>query len=139
MGAQKIGSRNLLELLHNQFSQKEVLCGNGRDFQNFKLPPFMFSIIERSRLDKIRNEPILERRIITLKIFIKNFLILMNFLRPHFKLNVLEGDMVSFTEAFLLLAREGGAKILNTLYAPSQSIRNVMYFLNHLSLMSIAI
>ena len=39
-----------------------------------------------------------------------------NFLRPHFKLNVLEGDMVSFTEAFLLLAREGGAKILNTLY-----------------------
>ena len=24
--------------------------------------------------------------------------------------------MVSFTEAFLLLAREGGAKILNTLY-----------------------
>ena len=33
----------------------------------------------------------------------------------HFELNVLEGDMVSFTEAFLLLAREGGAKILNTL------------------------
>ena len=31
-----------------------------------------------------------------------------NFLRPHFKLNVSEGDMVSFTEAFLLLAREGG-------------------------------
>ena len=31
-------------------------------------------------------------------------------MRPHFKLNVLEGDMVSFTEAFLLLAREGGGK-----------------------------
>ena len=37
-------------------------------------------------------------------------------MRPHFKLNVLEGDVVSFTEAFLLLAREAGAKILNTLY-----------------------
>ena len=37
-------------------------------------------------------------------------------MRPHSKLNVLEVDMVSFTEAFLLLAREGGAKILNTLY-----------------------
>ena len=28
----------------------------------------------------------------------------------HFKLNVLEGGMVSFTQAFLLLAREGGGK-----------------------------
>ena len=40
-----------------------------------------------------------------------------HFLRPHFRSNVLEVDMVSFTEASLLLAREGGgAKILNTLY-----------------------
>ena len=74
MGAQNIGSWNHLELLQNQFSQKEVLYGNGRDFQNFKLPPFMFSIIVRE-VD-ITNEPILERRRITLKVCIKNFLIM---------------------------------------------------------------
>ena len=39
-----------------------------------------------------------------------------NFWRPHSKLNVLEGHMVSFTEVFLLWAGEGRAKILNTLY-----------------------
>ena len=55
MGAQKIGSRNLLKLLQNQFSQKEVLYGNGRDFQNFKLPPFMFSIIVRE-VDMIKSQ-----------------------------------------------------------------------------------
>ena len=31
-------------------------------------------------------------------------------MRPHFKLDVFEGDMVRFTEAYLLLAREGGGK-----------------------------
>ena len=44
-------------------------------------------------------------------------------MRPHFKLNVLEVDMVSFTEAFLLLAREGWAKILNTLYFESSKLK----------------
>ena len=55
MGAQKISSLNLLELLQNQLSQKEVLYGNGRDFQNFKLPPFKFSVIERE-LDMIKSQ-----------------------------------------------------------------------------------
>ena len=45
-----------------------------REFQATSL--HVFNHCERSRHDKITNEPILERRRITLKIYIKNFLIL---------------------------------------------------------------
>ena len=57
-------------------------------------------------------------------------------MRPHFKLNVLEVDMVIFTEAFLLLARERGAKILNTLYMKQTSIEPDTYFLAETTLRS---
>ena len=55
MGTPVNGSWNFLELLQNQFSRKEVLYGNGRDFQNFKLPSFKFSVIV-SELDMIKSQ-----------------------------------------------------------------------------------
>ena len=44
--------------------------------------------------------------------------------------------MVSFTEAFLLLAREGGAKILNTLYV-QQNKQNKNVTRNNISFLSV--
>ena len=55
MGTPNNGSWNLLELLQNQFSETEVLYGNDRDFQNFKLASFMFSIIVRE-VDMIESQ-----------------------------------------------------------------------------------
>ena len=55
MGAPNFGSLNLRELLQNQFSETEVLYGNDRDFQNFKLASFMFSIIV-SEVDMIESQ-----------------------------------------------------------------------------------
>ena len=60
MGAPNIGSWNLIELLQYQFSQKEVLYGNNRDLQNFKLPLHVFNHCETTRHDKITNELIIE-------------------------------------------------------------------------------
>ena len=55
LGKPNIGFWNLLQLLQIKFSQKEVLYGNDRDFQNFKLPSFMLSIIVR-QLDMMKSQ-----------------------------------------------------------------------------------
>ena len=54
MGKLNIGFWKLLRQLQNQFSEKEVLYGNDRDFQNFKLPALMFLIIVR-QLDMMKS------------------------------------------------------------------------------------
>ena len=53
MGKPNIGFWNHLQLLKNQFSYKEVLYGNDKYFQNFKLILFMFLIIVK-QLDMMK-------------------------------------------------------------------------------------